>query len=55
MEKLVFIKDEKGRITKAERGGSSAAIKWGSDDLDVDFCNFVVEIVLTARGVGGNG
>lgn len=55
MEKLVFIKDEKGRIIRAERGGSSAVINWGNDNLDIDFCNFVTEIVLTARGVGGNG
>lgn len=55
MEKLVFIKDEKGRIIKAERGGSSAVITWSGDNLDIDFCNFVIEIVLTARGVDGNG
>lgn len=55
MEKLVFIKDEKGRIIKAERGEKSAVITWGNDNLDIDFCNFVAEIVLTARGVGGNG
>lgn len=55
MEDLKFIKDDKGRIIKAIRGDYYADIKWAKDDLDIEFCNFVVTIVLTARGVGAIG
>lgn len=55
MEDLRFIKDEKGRITKAVRGDYYAVINWDNDDVDIDFCNFVITIILTARGVGKYG
>lgn len=52
MEKLQFIKDEKGRIIKAVRGSYYADIIWADENVDIEFCNFVVMIVCTARGVG---
>jgi hypothetical protein len=51
---LKFYKDEKGRIIKAIRGDNYATIEWANEDADIDFCNFVVTIVITARGVGKN-
>lgn len=49
---LKFVKDEQGRIIKAMRGDKYAVIEWLNQDADIEFCNFVVTIVLTARGVG---
>lgn len=52
MEDLHFIKDELGRIIRAERGKYFADIIWKINDADIEFCNFIVTIVCTARGVG---
>ena len=49
---LRFYKDEKGRIVRATRGDKYATIEWTSENVDIDFCNFVITIVITARGVG---
>ena len=53
MEKLQFIKDEAGRIIKATRGQYYANIIWADENADIEFCNFIIMIVCTARGVGG--
>lgn len=52
MEELRYIKDEKGRIIKAVRGNYCAEIIWSDENVDIEFCNYIVEIVCTARGVG---
>lgn len=49
---LKFYKDEKGRIIEATRGDKYATIEWANEDVDIDFCNFVITIAITARGVG---
>ena len=49
---LKFYKDEKGRIVEAIRGDKYATIEWANESVDIDFCNFVITIVITARGVG---
>lgn len=53
MEDMQFIKDDKGRIIKAVRRDKCAKITWSKDDLDIEFCNFVIMIACTGRGVGG--
>ena len=52
MNDLRFIKDKEGRIIKAVRDEYYANIKWEDKNADIEFCNFVITIVLTARGVG---
>lgn len=49
---LKFYKDGKGRIIEATRGDKYATIEWANEDVDIDFCNFVITIAITARGVG---
>lgn len=55
MQDMVYIKDENGRIIKAVRDDKFAKIEWKSEDLDVDFCNLVVMIACSTRGVGAEG
>lgn len=52
MEKLQFIKDDTGRIIKVTRGQYYANIIWSDENADIEFCNFIIMIVCTARGVG---
>ena len=51
MSDLQFIKDEKGRIIKAVKNNKCAVINWANENADIEFCNFVIMIVLTGRGV----
>ena len=53
MNEMQFIKDDKGRIITVVRGDKCARITWAKDDLDIEFCNFVITIACTGRGVGG--
>ena len=48
---LRFYKDEKGRIVRATRGDKYATIEWANENVDIDFCNFVIMIVCETRGV----
>ena len=52
VEDMNFIKDHSGRIIKVVRGDCHADIIWKNSNVDIDFCNFVITIVITARGVG---
>lgn len=53
MGELKFLKNETGRIIKVMRGQYYANIIWADENADIEFCNFIIMIVCTARGVGG--
>lgn len=50
-----YIKDNKGRIIKVIMEDKSAQIIWTKEDLSIDFCNLVIMIACSTRGVGGEG
>lgn len=55
MQNLNYIKDDKGRIIKVVSVNgvdSFAKINWTNDNLDIDFCNLVIMIACSTRGVG---
>ena len=56
MQDLNYIMDEKERIIKVvNEDGDYAIINWNSDSLDIPFCNLVIMIACSSRGVGDNG
>lgn len=50
MNDLVFKKDANGKIVKVSDNKCEIPITW-SEDADIQFCNFVLMIVLSARGI----
>lgn len=51
MEDTIFIKDTQGRITQVKQGNEKINISWGSSSVDIDFCNFVIQIVCSTRRI----
>lgn len=49
---MQYEKDIDGRIIRVTRGIDVAEITWQGANLDIDFCNYVIMIACSARGVG---